>query len=313
MLIIRLDAIGDAVTTVPLVAALRRYGIRVGIVLRSVNAQVFAKGALDAIHIHGPDGVAAAEIRDHHYEVALIVTEKPIAYRIARRARIPSRIGFENGWGKPLKTLWVRSMCTQTIYRSAGLDPRAPHECEVVFRLAQPFLPEAQPSREVHVLRPLLLERAPAPDARVAIQLTDKWERLGAHPHAVVALVKQIASRHSIRLIGAASEAAYCRAIAAHAGAPVEMFDALGPWKAAIASARALVAPDSGAVHVAGMVGTPVVACFAAAHFGLQTARWAPWAAAYRTVQVAENDWPTVTEDALAPLLHGTPGHAYKG
>ncbi len=53
VLIVRLDAIGDALTTAPLIAALRAHGMRVGIVLRPVNAQVFAPGALDRVHVTG--------------------------------------------------------------------------------------------------------------------------------------------------------------------------------------------------------------------------------------------------------------------
>lgn len=311
VLIVRLDAIGDALTVVPLIAALRRNGLRVGIVLREVNAGVLAAGAVDRIHIAGAPTLLE-EIRRAHYAYALIPTEKPIAYRIAREVHIPVRVGFENGWGKPLKTLWVRRMCTETIYRSAGLDPRAPHECEVVFKLARRLVPDAEPPRDPALLRPLVIGREPPADERIAVQITDKWERLGARIEDVVELIGRIGSEHPIRLIGSHAERAYCASVAAAASREIETFETIEPWKDAIAASKALVAPDSGAVHVAGMTGTRVVACFAPQHFALQTARWSPWAAHHRIVKLEEG-WPLVAADALGLLLTDSRRAVYKG
>ncbi|HKE36665.1 MAG TPA: hypothetical protein VKB39_04495, partial [Candidatus Baltobacteraceae bacterium] len=61
--------------------------------------------------------------------------------------------------------------------------------------------------------------------------------------------------------------------------------------------------PDSGALHVAGFVGTPVVAIFPPErNYRLQVARWAPWAAPHRIVR-ADADWSARAADALAQLL----------
>jgi ADP-heptose:LPS heptosyltransferase len=90
-------------------------------------------------------------------------------------------------------------------------------------------------------------------------------------------------------------------------GIPVERFTSLAPWKEAIANAAAIVAPDSGAVHVAGMVGTPTVAVFPPIRdFELQLARWAPWAAPYRALR-AEGNWSDQVTGALGELLHSQP------
>ncbi len=312
VLIVRLDAIGDALTTVPLIAALRRYGMRVGAVLRPVNADVFSSRALDRVHV-ADHGDLVAEIRAENYDYALIPTEKPLAYRIAKAARISHRVGFENGWGKPLKTLWIRRMCTETIFRTASLDPAAPHECEVVFKLAHRLVPEPEPPRDPAVLRPLVIDDEPIPDERIAVQITDKWERLGARTEEIVELAGRIAQAHSVRLIGSSQERAYCERVSDAMKLPVETFDELSAWKTSIAAARALVAPDSGAVHVAGMTGTPVVSCFAARDFALQTGRWSPWAAAHRIVKMEGESWPLVAADALAPLLSGSRSAVYRG
>jgi ADP-heptose:LPS heptosyltransferase len=248
----------------------------------------------------GPD--LLAQIYERRYGAALIPTEKPEGYRLARRAHIPIRVGFENGWGKPLKTLWIRRMCTRTIFRTAGLDPRAPHECEVVFKLVQAITTSPEPPRDPNILRPYVIDEEPQRDDRIAFQVTDKWHRLGAHMDAVVQLARRIGEHQAVRYIASEQESRYVRAFSDAAGVAVETFARLAPWKTAIAAARAVVAPDSGAAHVAGMVGTPVVSCFAQQDFALQSKRWAPWAAPHQVVRM-ESAWPLVAADALQDLL----------
>lgn len=314
MLLVRLDAVGDALTLVPVIAALRRSTYRIGAVLRPVNAQVFSQRALDRMHIAGTESASelAAQIRAEQYDTALIATEKPEGYRLPYRAHIPARVGFENGWGKPLKTLWTRRMCTRTLFRTAGLDPRAPHECDVVFSLVRTILDEWEAPRDARVLRPWVIDEEPPADDRVAFQVTDKWQRLGGSLDEVVELARRVAARHSVRFIASKQEADYANAFAQGAGFSVETFAALPPWKAALAAARAIVAPDSGAVHVAGMVGTPAVSCFAPEAFALQSRRWAPWAAPHRVVCMG-SAWPLVAADALEDLISGSAQFSYTG
>lgn len=311
--IVRLDAVGDALTAVPLIAALRAHRFRIGAVLRPGNAHAYSARAYDALHVAGeaPERLAP-ELARERYDCALIATEKPEAYRLAARARIPQRIGFENGWGKPLKTLWIRRLCTQTVFRTAGLDPLAPHECEVVFSLARTLLPDVEPSRDPSVLRPYVIDDEPQADARIAFQVSDKWERLGARMEDVVEAARRARAFAGVRFLCAAREAAYGNRFADQIGEPVEFFEDLRPWKNAIASARAVLSPDSGAAHVAGMTGTPVTVCFAPEHFDLQSARWSPWAAPHRAVKI-EAAWPAVAADALGELLTGSPRISYTG
>ncbi|HXO17892.1 MAG TPA: glycosyltransferase family 9 protein [Candidatus Dormibacteraeota bacterium] len=315
VLIIRLDAIGDALALTPLLAALRGSDISADVVLRSANAGIFAAGAARRIVIadfvlrsSGRSNLASIdnlghELRASEYSHVLVATEDPGGYRLAGAVGAPDRIGFADPWGKPLKALWSRRFLTRTIYRTAGLDPRAPHECEVMFRLGGAFAGEERPTRDLARLRPMLLEREPAPDDRVAVQITDKWQRLGIPLENVVELIRRIESGGTPRLLSAASEAPYAERIARATNLSVTYFDALEPWKAAIAAAPAIVTPDSGALHVAGMVGTPVVAVFPPARsYALQVARWAPWAAPHRIVRAGDG-WPVRANDALAQLL----------
>jgi ADP-heptose:LPS heptosyltransferase len=315
VLIIRLDAIGDALALTPLLAALRADATPVDVVLRRGNAGVFAaravrrivigdfklrssdRATIDAIEVLG------RELQTQHDSHVFVGTEDPGGYRLARATGAPVRVGFTHVWGKPFKMLWTQRFLSRSIHRSAGEDRRKPHECEVLFRLASSLIGEGEPTRDLARLRPLVLEAEPAPDERIAVQISDKWERLGIGFESVVELVHRVAEFGPIRLLGARSEAVYAGRMAEATAIAVESFDDLAPWKSAIGAAPALVTPDSGALHVAGMVGTPVVAVFPRSRdFAARVARWAPWAAAHRIVQAGDG-WPVHVCDALAQLL----------
>ena len=306
VLIVRLDAIGDALALTPLIAALRERGARVDAVLNPGNCRAFSNRALDRVFVAGmPELAQALAARRHTH--ALIATEDARGYRIARAAAIPLRVGFQNGWGKPLKSLWVRSLCTDTVYRPADLDPRGRHECAVLYDLGRDIVGSAsRPTRDVAALRPLVIDDEPAPDMRVAVQITSKWARLGASLRDMVDLARRSKAICETRFIGAQSEGDFLDAFEHASGDRVERFGDLPEWKSAIAAAAVLIAPDSGAVHVAGMTGTPVVAAFEAApKIRLQSARWAPWAARHTIVKLA-GAWPITAADAAAALLTGS-------
>jgi ADP-heptose:LPS heptosyltransferase len=318
VLVIRLDAIGDALALTPLLAALRERQIPVDLVLRDVNAEAFSARAVRSRFV-APFALRdetranraaiarfAHKLAPNAYTHVLVATEDAAGYRLARAIGARRRIGFANSWGKPLKAIWTRTKLTETIVRTAGLDRSAPHECEVLWSLGRGLL-EGAPPRDPDVLRPLVLDEDVPRGERILVQITDKWERLGIAFDEVVRVLHLAARVGSVRAVSSAGEAAYAQRVAAASGVEVEYFASLPPWKNAIASAAALVAPDGGALHVAGMVGTPVVALFPPQrNLDLQMARWSPWAAAYAAL-AADGDWPAAVERALLGLTERVP------
>lgn len=315
VLIIRLDGIGDALALSPLLWALRERNLPVDLVLCSENATIFAPGAVRNVEI-APFALRsrtkanltaiasfARSLRERTYGIVLVATEDPGGYRLAQAIGAPERIGFANGWGKPLKTLWVHARLTRTLYRPAGLDARKRHECEVLFELGRSLVGDAQPTRDAAALASLVLERDVPRTGPVAIQITRKWLAYGATVAELAALVRRIATERGVRAIASSREHGLAGAVAAASGVSVERFEQTEPWKEAIAGAQALVAPDSGATHVAGMVGTPTVAIFAAQpQFDRQVARWHPWAAPYRIIK-PEGQWAQRVVASLDILL----------
>ena len=299
VLIVRLDAIGDALALVPLLAALRERGAQIDVVLSPKNADAFSKNAVDRVFVEQPG--LGDRLAQNGYDYALVATEDASGYRLARASGAPGRVGFQNGWGKPLKSLWARSLLTRTVYRTAGLDPRAPHESQVLFQLGSGIVRTSQIPRDPRILRGFVVDAEPQPDERVIMQVTDKWQRLGAAPKDVAGLARALQQRHAMRFVAAESERGYAQELASAARISIDYFRELGPWKEAVAAAKAVIAPDSGAIHVAGMTGTPTVAVFAQEGFALQAGRWSPWAAPYKLVAMS-GDWPSAAGKALEEL-----------
>ncbi|HUY10639.1 MAG TPA: hypothetical protein VMV73_00100 [Candidatus Dormibacteraeota bacterium] len=314
MLIVRLDAIGDALALAPLLLALREAGVATDIVLSAANRDLYtAKAARNrfvapfAIRDSSATNRAlidafARELRPFGYTHVLVATEEPVAYQLAVALGARNRIGFSNGWGKLLKSLWVRTHLTQTLYRSAGLDSRGLHECEVLFALGTTLLStKTRPSRDASAMQPLLLEKAPLHNADIALQLTSKWERLGFTVPDVRDLIERLRGEHAtVRLLAPSAER---ESIVAFVGNDPEVvwFEELRPWMQAIGEARVLIAPDSGAIHVAGILGTPCVAVFPSGpDFALQCARWRPWAAPSTMIE-GDSNWVDATVAAVEP------------
>jgi ADP-heptose:LPS heptosyltransferase len=279
----------------PLVAALRDAGHELGIVLSTRNAEAFARGVfaeritLERIpwpkHGSTPETYrpAVTRARKGGYQIALIASEEPEAYRLAREAGIPRRIGFWNAWGRPLKSLWIRAMCTGVRFRCASAQRAEQHEVETLFTLGSELHDEPGPTRDVARLAPLVVSDLPRARVGRGLQLNPKWERLLDRP-ALEALCRELAATGPLRIfVSAAERAAFSNLELA--GGELMVFDALGEWKRAIAEVNVLITPDTGAAHVAGMLGTPTVDCFPdPATLPRDAARWHPWAAPYRAL-----------------------------
>ncbi len=294
VLIVRADGIGDALACAPLVAALRAGGHSLGIVLGTRNRDAYARRAFDSVHVleripwprhgstHASRLAALRDARARRYDVALIASEEMEAYRFAACARIASRTGFINGWEKPLKTLRVRALLTRAVVRTASAGRAREHEVETVFRLGAGLHGETAPTADVARLAPLILDDPVPPQAYVVVQATAKFAVDGLDREAYAALVRELQARgHDVLLTG--DERDFARAIADCTGIAAEANAGVVAWKARIAGARALVSPDSGAAHVAGMLGVSCVDCFPPrASTARDVLRWRPWAAPYR-------------------------------
>lgn len=292
-LLVRLDGIGDAAVCAPLIAALREAGHGVGIASTTRNAGLYRPDVLLAEHVleripwpaHGSTlestARAKAEIAAQHYDVALIASEEPEAFDLA--APVLERVGFVTGWSRPLKTLWVRARTTRTMLRRQQPGAQTQHEAQVLYRLGDGLVHGTEAPADVAALAPLFVATPARARTGIMIQAGPKWNASGVADDDLRALVARLQPRN-VRVVAAPPDAA----AGASLGLPVETFEDLRAWVEAIAGASALISVDTGAAHVAGMLGVPVVDVFPDPHFDAQVRRWRPWASPYVALRASE-------------------------
>ena len=315
ILLVRLDGIGDALACTPLIAALRSAGHELGVALTQRNAAVFARTAFAWTHVlerkpwpaHGHAArdveatVTAAQTIG--YDLALIASEEPDAYALGTRCA-PRRVGFINGWEKPLKSLATRRLLDRAIVRTASAKRAREHEAETLFRLGQGLHAEAQPTRDAARLRPLIVDGAPEHEpqkAPIAVQLGPKWAAMGIERARLGEVVSELRAVAPVRLLVSGEEAGEIRGLREFLD-DAESIDAtvfdgeegMRAWKRAIAEARTLVTTDTGAAHVAGMTGTKCVDVFADVPWArADMRRWSPWGSPHACL-IAGRDAPIV-------------------
>jgi ADP-heptose:LPS heptosyltransferase len=304
VLLVRLDGVGDAAVCTPLLAGLRAAGHDVGVALTTRNAGIFAPDAIVAEHVleripwpaHGStaesNARARAEIAAMRYDVALIASEEPEAYALA--APIPVRRGFTTGWARPLKTLWVRSKLTRAVDRSQRVGGEDEHEAEVLYRLGAGLVREPRAPTERAALREVLIgvdlpahapNDAPArAPAGIVLQAGPKWRAVGVPDDVQRAIVERLAP-NGLRVVAGPGEAEDVRAAT---GVAPETFGDLRAWMRALDEATVVVTVDTGAAHVAGMLGRSVVDVFPDEHFEAHVRRWRPWVSAYRAFRASD-------------------------
>jgi ADP-heptose:LPS heptosyltransferase len=302
ILLVRLDGVGDALACAPLVAALRDAGHELGALLVPRNRAAFARNVFAQVHVveripwprhgltPGSREPALAAARAAGYDAALIASEEPDAYAFAREAAIGQRVGFINGWEKPLKSLRLRSLLTRAIVRPASAGRVREHEVETLFRLGEGFHTELQPTRSLARLRPLILDAEPERHGKIVLQLNAKFVGAGIDIAAFAAIARELASRGQAPL-AITDDDVFGTAYATRATTSFVHPPNLAEWKALVAGARAVVTPDSGASHVAGMLGIPSIVLFPAGNQAQSDVRrWSPWAAPSRSLVIEAGD-----------------------
>jgi ADP-heptose:LPS heptosyltransferase len=278
-----------------LIAALRDAGHELGLALSDRNAGIFASHAAGAVHVleripwprHGSTPAsrarADAEIAAQRYDAALIASEEPEAYDLA--AVVPRRIGFVTGWAKPFKTWWARRRLTTALMRAASVARERAHEVEVLFRLGHDFVAGAEPAREPQTLRPWIVDAPPPERNGIVVQLGAKWTASGIGDGVLQRVAALLRARGARFVVAPAEQAAFA---ARFPELGLEAPATLRAWIAAIDAAATLVSVDTGAAHLAGMLGVPVVDVFPDAGFEHQTRRWRPWASSSIVLRASE-------------------------
>jgi heptosyltransferase-2 len=250
--------LGDVVFDGPLVAALKRRGAQIGLVVRPPAEQLAARiRGVDRVHVFdkrgrdaGLSGLSrvAAELRRERYDVALIPHGSVRSAALARWAGIPRRIGCSSWPGSWLLTDRVES------------DPAASF-----VKLRLDLIGEAEST----LAGTLVAEGAAREKARVGFVIGAQWETKIWPLERAVEWVRALdRERVELVLLGAEWERARADALLDAIGGEARrsVVDAVGESVSQLidrlAGCDVVVGGDTGPLHIARALGVPVIALF---------------------------------------------------
>lgn len=275
-LIVRLSAIGDVVHTLPALSALRGHGWEVGWAVEPA-ARLLLEGHPLLDHVvpipgargfrPGPARTAAAALRARGYDAALDfqgLWKSALWARVSGARRV---IGWSRRWRRePLSAVLAGE--------HVELPPAAVHVIDENLALLRPLGIEAMGSRDFALPRPPadveavdrgLAGTGVAADDLVILNPGGGWPEKLWPAESFGALARGLRERGLRALVswGPGEEPLADRIAAASGGAAVRCFPTtLGSFVELARRARLVVAADTGPLHLACAVGTPVVALF---------------------------------------------------
>ena len=292
ILVIRLDRLGDVVLSTPVVQRLREAypDARIAMMVRPVCREVVEGNPfLNEVILYDKDGRHrgilstvrfAWGLRRFRFDTAVVVHPTHRSHWIPWLAGIPTRIGYDR------KSSWLLNRRVAH-HKQEG----ARHEADYALELLQvlglqppasprPFVPlHAEAQRRVDQL--LQHQGIGSSETLVAIHpsascISKRWmpQRFGAVADRLME------TQHSrIILIAGPDDAVHAHDVAnAMRRQPLNLAGKLsiGELACLLKRCRLLISNDSGPVHIAAAVGTPVVTLFGRAQAGVNAARWRP-------------------------------------
>jgi len=308
-LLVRLDGLGDALVCVPALEGLARAfpDARFGAVCSEANAALFSRTRVHDVHVYRGDRPSErflAELRAPEYTDAIVDTEEPVGYLLARACGARRRAGFWHRFEKTFKSIWQYAQLTHRVYRPAAWVDDPEHEACALYRLASRLGARPPAPDDAARLREWLDVRIAATpvvgDDAFALQISPKIFSAGWDPASLAVMASAALHASPFRrcvILASASDQGLAAAVLEHfpndargsSAAALAPPSELPAWLGAIASAGAIVTPDTGAAHAAGILGVPVVDLFAQARFDQLSRQWRPWAADSRCIAQPAN------------------------
>lgn len=288
ILIVRLDRIGDVLLSTPVIRAARKAypDSHLAFMVRPyARAVVLGNPDLDEVIVYDKAmGLAGTVkfirfLKSRKFDLAIILHPTSRTHLVTFLARIPERIGYDRKLGALLtkrvphtKHLGLKHEIDYALdlAKYAGIDPQGR-------ALHMPISDEAE--RKV---AQLFSERGiAAGDAAIAIHPGASCRSKRWDPQRFAVIADRLAVRYGAKiiLIGGPDDRAYADSVAAAMKSPcVNLAGETSVSDAAsvVKRARLFISNDSGPVHIACAVGTPVIALFGRGDRGLSPKRWGP-------------------------------------
>lgn len=288
VVVVRLDALGDTLLSTPAIYYLQKeYGAENVLVLVSTGLGVIFGESIPYVEVApaSTEWQIAKVIDEFEPDLVFVFTEKKRALKAASLSKARHKVGFDPGWSQPLRSAQVKHLLTIRLSivnsrRSASCCHEVERYCKLVAKgLQQQGVPAgplqffALPARARQFL---------SREARIGFQWTSKWLR-GGWPLDL--MLKALESTPPTTLIfvepGELEEAK--KVVPLERCAMLTSLPLL-QYAKAVTECRYLISVDTGAVHIAAAVGTPVVDIFPEEDFEHVVPRWRPWLVPHQVV-----------------------------
>ena len=296
ILVIRLDRIGDVVLSTPVVSALRAafpHAFIAMMVRPACRDVIEGHPALNEVILYEKETAHrsvrdtirfARRLRRHQFDTALVLHPSNRSHWIPWLAGISVRIGYDRKCG------WLL-----THRRPHHKQEGEKHEAVYTLELLEAFGITGAPVAPTVAIQPaaaarvetFLREASVAPTDRVvaihpsASCVSKRWM-----PERFAQVADRLADKQRVRvcLIAGPDDVRYAEAVQQRMQQPAINAAgrlSIGELAALLKRCRLLISNDSGPVHVAAAVGTPVVDIFGRNQAGLSPQRWGPLGAGH--------------------------------
>ena len=291
ILVIRLDRLGDVILSLPAVQALRErfpHAFIAMMVRPACRDVVEGHPAIDRVISYEKEGAHrrardtirfARRLRRDAFDTALILHPSNRSHWIPWLAGIPIRIGYDR------KCAWL---LTHRVPHRKHAGER--HEAVYTLELLAPLGIAPSMSRPRVPIQPAAAQRVEGWLAEAAIRPSERL--IAVHPSASCVSKRWMPERFAqvadrlvaeqgarVCIVAGPSDAEFADRMAQAMRQPALHFAgrlSVGELAALLRRCRLLISNDSGPVHVAAAVGTPVVDIFGRNQAGLSPLRWGP-------------------------------------
>ena len=294
ILVIRCDALGDTLVTLPFINELKNKfdeaKISVVVSERGKEAVSFLPFLKNVYILKMGDKESEKEIlnqiKKEKFDLSFNVTEKMIGYTLPFMAGIKKRVGFDPGFTQPIKSILCKLLLTDRAkYKNNPKVSIGLHEVERQFLLFKKLGFDMSPkaykipiSEDDKKKADLLL-----PDNKkyIAIHLSNKWFSNGWNIYWFYELIKKLRENFvdfEFFFTAGQAEKDIAKDIKSYFQ-DVKVFENLsfGEWAGVLSKAVSLLTMDTSASHLSAGLALPSVVVFEDKYFKHTSERWHPW------------------------------------
>ena len=270
ILVIRTDRVGDLILSTPFLASLRE---------QFPQAEIVAWVAPYCEHVLEKTGLVdqvVTSLPSGYFNLAVSLAPRSESLKNALASAAPVRVGYVYS-GRPLVRLLAKRCLTHCSVVKVDPPEQVEHEVEHLDRMARSLgLPPSANRR-------LTLGRSYQKKDWSVLHLGDRWFTKDWDVEHLIRLCYGLETFGRLVVTAGPRE----QRLVARGG--FEEFDLrtglrFEEWCQLIGESRLLISPDTGAVHVAAALGTPVVVAYERESYDHCSVQWRPWMVDYRAL-----------------------------